>query len=253
MNHKTRSKMPKTKRQAPARHCGIIIPVYNSTAYLDAILDEIQSIETQLADWRFTLLIVDDGSTPPVPNFVKEHLNIVQLRQAQNGGKGTALKRGFSYFLAKKEIEAVVTLDADMQHPPEYIPHFLKAFQENEGMVITGSRNRDPRIMPLHRILSNYLTSQMIGTMIRQKVEDSQCGYRLYTRQALEAVELKENRFHLESEFLVRSGWKGFAIGHVPIPTIYNDAPSAIRNLPDTWNFITLICKLLIERARGHA
>lgn len=162
------------------------------------------------------------------------------------------MRRGFAHFLERKEVRAVLTLDADLQHPPEYIPVFLRKFEEGGGEVIVGSRQRNPKVMPLHRILSNTLTTLIISAMIGQKVGDSQCGFRLYSRRTLESISLNETRFHLESEFLIRSGWQGFKIGSVPIPTIYNDAPSAIRNIPDTLNFISLVFRLLKERIGGH-
>jgi len=174
------------------------------------------------------------------------------IRHQENQGKGAALRSGFKHFLKRREISAVLTLDADLQHLPERIPAFLRKFEAGDGDVIVGSRQRDPKVMPLHRIVSNSLTSKIISAMIGQKVEDSQCGFRLYSRRALENVNLSENRFHLESEFLIRSGWKKFRIASVPIPTIYNDVPSAIRNIPDTLNFISLIFKLSFERIRGH-
>jgi hypothetical protein len=162
------------------------------------------------------------------------------------------LQRGFACFLERKEMQAVITLDSDWQHPPEYIPAFLREFEKGKGDVIVGCRKRDPEVMPFHRILSNLLTTAIISAMIGQKVGDSQCGFRLYSRRVLENISPRETRFHLESEFLIRSGWKTFRIACVAIPTIYNDAPSAIRNIPDTLNFISLIFRLLIERMRGH-
>jgi glycosyltransferase involved in cell wall biosynthesis len=232
--------------------CGIIIPVYNSPQYLGELLERISEVRGKEANWHFSILIVDDGSQPPVPPYSVKGLAIAQIRNEQNRGKGAALKRGFTHFLQKKEIEAVITLDSDLQHPPEYIPAFLRTLEKDGEEVIVGCRQRDPKVMPFHRILSNRLTTLIISAMIGQKVGDSQCGFRLYSRRVLESISLSETRFHLESEFLIRSGWKKFRIGCVPIPTIYNDAPSAIRNIPDTLNFISLIFRLSIERIRGH-
>lgn len=244
--------MPHQDTDSHKRNCGILIPVYNSPQHLRELLNRIDEVQKQESGWGFSVLIIDDGSQPPVEEFTIESLEIQWIRHEENQGKGAALRSGFKHFLKRREISAVLTLDADLQHLPERIPAFLHKFEAGGGDVIVGSRQRDPKVMPLHRIVSNSLTSKIISAMIGQKVEDSQCGFRLYSRRALENVNLSENRFHLESEFLIRSGWKKFRIASVPIPTIYNDVPSAIRNIPDTLNFISLIFKLSFERIRGH-
>lgn len=232
--------------------CGILIPVYNSPQHLPELLKRIAATQQTESGWRFSVLIVDDGSRPPLGELAVEGLEIHSIRHPQNRGKGAALRSGFQHFLRQKEIAAVISLDADLQHPPEYIPEFLRAFERSAGDLIIGFRQRDPKVMPLHRILSNFLTSRMISGLIGQKVSDSQCGFRLYSRKVLQSVVPRENRFHLESEFVIRSGWQGFRIVGVAIPTIYNGAPSAIRHIPDTINFIALICKLCLERIKGH-
>jgi hypothetical protein len=119
-------------------------------------------------------------------------------------------------------------------------------------MVIVGSRKKNPRVMPVHRIISNTLTSLIISALIGQFVRDSQCGFRLYDREVIENVKLSENRFHLESEMLIKCGWQKYKISYIPFPTIYNEAPSAIRNFSDTINFITLIFRMIKERFAGN-
>ncbi|NIV03176.1 MAG: glycosyltransferase [Calditrichae bacterium] len=235
------------------RQCGIIIPVYNSAQFLEELLHRIARVQANLSDWTFQVVIVDDGSRPAVPQFSHfDNLDMTQLRHDDNLGKGAALKSGFIHFLKQEGISAVLSLDADLQHPPEYIPQFLEKFERGREDILIGSRRRHLKVMPFHRIISNTLTSFIISLLIGQKVLDSQCGFRLYSRRALQSVHAEETRFHLESEFLIRSGWQNFSIGHVQIPTIYNDAPSAIKNIPDTVNFIGLIFRLLKERISGN-
>jgi hypothetical protein len=74
----------------------------------------------------------------------------------------------------------------------------------------------------------------------------------LFDRKVIESLTMTENRFHLESEMLIRSGWKKFKIDFIEIPTIYNFGPSAINNFSDTLNFVSLILKLTAKRIAGH-
>ena len=233
------------------RSCGIIIPVYNSDSYLDELFQRIQKIQKDLIDWVFKIVVIDDGSNPPLVKKDIPGMEIEWIRHSQNQGKGAALKSGFKYLLSIPNVDPFITLDGDMQHPPELIPEFLKKYQSNNAKVIIGSRKKNPKVMPFHRIISNMLTSLIISLLIGQFVKDSQCGFRLYSREVIEKIKLSENRFHLESEMIIKTGWQNYKINYIPIPTIYNEAPSAIRNFSDTINFITLIIRLIKERLVG--
>ncbi|RMG68158.1 MAG: glycosyltransferase family 2 protein [Calditrichaeota bacterium] len=233
---------------------GIVIPVYQSLGYLPGLVKEITGALETLNEVECHVVIVDDGSSPPLKfSWPQTHwLQVTLLRHAGNFGKGQALKTGFSWLLQNTLAEAVVTMDGDGQHPPGYIPRLVTCFQEGGYDLVIGYRKRIPGRMPFHRIISNTLTSLFISLLIGEPVRDSQCGFRLYDRRLLETLPLREQRFHLESEALILAGWRRSRIGWVPIPTIYNGAPSAIRNLPDTLNFIQLIFKLLRERTSGR-
>ena len=215
------------------------------------LLNQIRGIQGKLFSYNLGVVIVDDGSNPPIAKQNIPGLSIEWIRHSQNRGKGAALKTGFNYFLTQ-DVDPIMTMDGDLQHPPEFIPEFLRKYETGEFDVIIGSRKKNPKVMPLHRIISNTLTSLIISLLIGRFLHDSQCGFRLYSREVMESIQPDENRFHLESEMLVRCGWKNFRIGHIPIPTIYNQAPSAIRNVSDTLNFITLIFKLVKERMIGN-
>lgn len=228
---------------------GILIPAFEpEPAHLTELFARLHSVMSRF-DYR--ILVVDDGSQPPIilPRTGRQRTTLI--RHAHNRGKGAALKSGFHFFLNRENVDVVVTLDADLQHPPEKIPEFLRSYQSGQFRLIGGYRPRSPRQMPLHRILSNSLTSLIISLLINQPVRDSQCGFRLIGTGILRELNLRENRFHLESELLIRAGWRKYKIGFVAIPTIYNNQKSSIKNIADTLNFITMIFKLLGERAAG--
>jgi glycosyltransferase involved in cell wall biosynthesis len=228
---------------------GIIIPVYNSARFLPELLTHIDRL--RLEDVQ--VLVIDDGSDKPVEISTDNYQTPVKLiRHIDNFGKGAALLSGFEYFMSLPSVQAVITLDADLQHPPEKIPDFIRAFERGKGDLIVGQRERELGVMPLHRILSNWLTTSIISFLISKPAFDSQCGFRLYSRKIIENIRPAERRFHMESEMLIRSGWAGFKIASVKIPTIYNGAPSAINNISDTTAFISLVFKMAFERIRGN-
>ena len=80
-----------------------------------------------------------------------------------------------------------------------------------------------------------------LNTLVKNRIFDSQCGYRRYKISLLSDKEFKENGFQFESEILLKCINKDISIKHIDIPTIYNNSKSSIKNISDTFKFIKLI------------
>jgi len=225
---------------------GIIIPAFNPDPVL--LSELIFRIFKILKGCSFQLLVIDDGSFPAVQLIEKFPEPVILRRSEKNGGKGLALKTGFNYFTRSRPARYILTIDADLQHPPEKIPEFLKQIRPNSRQIVVGHRERRLRQMPFHRILSNFLTSLIISSLTGRLIKDSQCGFRLFDPAILTDLRLEENRFHLESELLIQAAWQKIHIGFVPIPTIYRQEKSSINNCRETLNFITMILRLVKRR-----
>jgi glycosyltransferase involved in cell wall biosynthesis len=229
---------------------GVIIPAYNpDPSLLQELIERLQKVSNLDL---LQILILDDGSNPPVRTPTPLNSNVKLYRHDENQGKGAALRAGFQYYFEEQGFDLVLTIDADLQHPPEKIPDFIQAYREGQGGIIMGYRKRKPAVMPLARILSNTLTSLIISVMTAQLVRDSQCGFRLIDKNALANMRLKEVGFHLESEILILAGRKGIRFGFVEIPTIYQHEKSSIKNLRDTLTFILLIVRILKDWIFGY-
>jgi glycosyltransferase involved in cell wall biosynthesis len=196
----------------------------------------------------FQLLVIDDGSLPAVQLPEKFPKPVIIRRSEKNGGKGQALKIGFDYFTRTRPARYILTIDADLQHPPEKIPEFLKQLRPNSRQIVVGYRERRLGQMPFHRILSNFITSLIISSLTGRLIKDSQCGFRLFDCAILTDLRLEENRFHLESEMIIQAAWQKVHIGFVPIPTIYRQEKSSINNCRETLNFVSMISRLLTRR-----
>ena len=205
----------------------ILIPAFNPGNTLIKLVDEIQ----KLTD--IPLLIVDDGSNPEL-KILNENVTII--RNQSNCGKGIALKNGFKW----GEINGfkfAITIDADGQHSPREIMEFI--ILKNEIDFAIGYRNFSDN-MPSHRRISNFLTSKLISMRISKNIIDSQCGYRRYRLDSLTKFNFRENGFQFETEVLLKIINKDTVISQIPIPTIYGDENSSIRNVYDTLKFISL-------------
>jgi len=231
---------------------GIIIPVYKDDGYLEPIIRQIEGLIGDQEEYRLEVLIVDDGSPSPIRKISSDRLPVTYLRFRKNQGKGSAIKAGFDYFTHKQNIEAVITLDADLQHPPALIPVLIRRYKKFKPAMVVGYRSRKIGVMPFHRIISNMTTSLIISFLTGKYVRDSQCGFRLYGSQLFKSVQVEENGFHFESEIMLHCLWKHRRVDFVSIPTIYNAGRSSINNLSDTLKFIKVVMKSLKKRITGN-
>jgi len=221
----------------------ILIPAYNAENSIGNLLDEINTLEIKPSQ----VIVVDDGSSDKTA-MIAEKKDAVLIRLPKNQGKGFALKRGFECAKHLSEIEFILCMDADLQHPVFSIPNFINTANKLNSDFILGNRNKSFKSMPLHRIISNKLTSRIISILTGQIIKDSQCGMRLIRKDILKNIQLSENGFQLESEIIFRIAEQKYRINHVDIPTIYNSEMSNIGNISDTFKFIKLMFKEMIRK-----
>lgn len=221
----------------------ILIPAYNASKTLPSLLKQI----AQLEEMPELIVVVDDGSTD---NTATKCLSTqaVFLHLDQNRGKGYALRYGIKYLLNDMEADYVLFMDADLQHPVSSVPDFLALAKEKGSKFIIGKRNKSLNNMPLHRIISNYLTSFILSVLSGQRIWDSQCGFRLIRKDVLKKLNMSEDGFQFESEMLLCAADQNIKFDYVQIPTIYDAEKSYIGNFRDTYKFVSLILKVLSTR-----
>ena len=97
----------------------VTIPAYNGAGTLPELIGQIKRLQPSLA-----IIVIDDGSTDGTGK-VAQAAGANVITQDRNRGKGEALKTGFAYAVAH-DYDAVITLDADLQHDPAEIQRFLE-------------------------------------------------------------------------------------------------------------------------------
>lgn len=215
------------------KYCAII-PVYNAR---DTLTDVVKSIHRFVPEIQ--IIIIDDGSTDPVSSIISEDKLVIQIRHGSNKGKGAAIKTGIRC-ARKAGFQFGIFIDADMQHDPEKMKEFIYLREKYNSDMILGKRSFLKTEMPVHRMLSNSITSFMISIRTGKRVHDSQCGYRLIKLSNLIPDIFENDGFQFESEFLIKMLNSDISYCEIPIPTIYNNTGSSINNLLDTLRFIKL-------------
>lgn len=213
-----------------------LIPAYQAAAHIGEVLLGLAAL-----DPGPDVLVVDDGSRDATAEVARQFGARV-LSFAGNRGKGRALLAGFE---ALSDYDAVVTLDADGQHPPEAFPRFVEAARAGADLVM-GRRARSVAMPPARR-LANAFSSGWATALAGQTISDSQCGYRLYGRAVLARTPMTPGRYELETEVVVRAARLGFRLAEVEVPTLYGEAGSHIRAFRDVPRILGVLGRLTLE------
>ena len=212
----------------------ILVPNYNGENNILKIFQKINDLNLS----NIKILFVDDGSNDNSLQILKNN-NIEHIFHKNNKGKGEAIKSGIDHAF-KNKFKWIITIDSDLQHSPNKIQDFINL--RNKKTIILGWR-KSKKNMPILRIFSNVITSLLISLRTKTKILDSQCGFRMFPVNVINDFKCVESGFQYESEFLIRAVMNGYKINHVQIPTIYNNEKSSMRNVPDTFKFITMYLK----------
>lgn len=200
----------------------VIIPTYNEKENITAIINAVFSLPQP-----FHILIIDDGSPDGTAQIVRdlqtaysEQLHILERTGKQ--GLGTAYLTGFRWAL-EHGYNYIYEMDADFSHPPVDLLRLREACADEGYDMAVGSRyisGVNVVNWPMGRVLMSYFASVYVRIVTGMKIMDTTAGFKCYTRQVLETIDLDKVRlkgygFQIEMKFTT---WKfGFRIKEVPI------------------------------------
>jgi len=183
----------------------VAIPVYNEERTVKTIIEKV--IQSDLLGLDLEIIIVDDCSTDKTWNEIKviceKHECIVSKRHATNKGKGAAIKTALK--VASGSI--VLIQDGDLEYDPKDYPSLLRPILEGKADVVYGSRfrsNQETRVLYFwHRIANGILTlcSNMFTNL---NLTDMETGYKVFRKDILDEIVLKEDRFGIEPEITAK-------------------------------------------------
>ena len=137
-----------------------------------------------------------------------------------------------SLFRRAREVGAdvMVTLDADGQHDPDYIPRLIEPVMRDEADIVIGSRFlADEADIPDYRRIGIRIINWVTGRG-SNKISDTQSGFRAYSRKAVEAILPTEMGMGVSREILLKAEERGLRIKEVPLKIIYDvERPSKIN------------------------
>ncbi len=162
----------------------VVIPVYNEEANLPELLRRTLAAGRAL-NAPFELVLVDDGSrdrsSALLAEAAEQNPEIIAVMLNRNYGQHAAVMAGF----AQSRGEIVVTLDADLQNPPEEIGKLVAKM--GEGLDVVGSV-RVPRCDSLFRRMSSFLVNRVTARVTGVTMHDYGCMLRAYRRPIVQAM-----------------------------------------------------------------
>ena len=164
----------------------VVMPAHNEARVIGNVLAHIPAF---IDSMPVHTIVVDDGSTDATAQVARQQGAMV-IRHLTNLGVGAATATGLR---AAQEIDAdiVVTIDADGQHDPAEISRLVNCLIAGNFDVVIGSRLMDPTGMPPTRVAANLFLNAVTYVVYRKIVSDSQSGFKVFSRDALEKMDLR--------------------------------------------------------------
>lgn len=193
----------------------IIMPVYNEKNTIKEILRRVRNAE--LADgFDREIIVVDDGSTDGTADILGiEADSVVRVMTHKlNSGKGSAIRTA----LEKARGDLIIIQDADLEYDPDEYRTLMSPILKNKATVVYGSRfTGERRNMLFWHYVGNRGLSLVTNILYNTTISDMETCYKVFTREALEGVAIKANRFNFEPEITAKILRKGIRIYEVPI------------------------------------
>lgn len=191
----------------------IILPVFNESTNVVKIYEALVNVFSRLSH-RYEIFFVDDGSIDDSLSHIKEltklnkHVYFIEL--SKNFGHQYALKAGLDIASG----DAIITMDCDLQHPPEIIIQLIEKW--NEGFDIVYTRRRDDRQTSIFKRATSAAFYKFLNWASDLKLENGTADFRLVSRTVLNALK-NFNEQELFLRGLVKwAGFRQIAVDYTP-------------------------------------
>ena len=195
------------------------LPAYNEEKNIASIITKLEKISD-------TVIVCNDGSSDLTGEIASKMGSLV-INHERNQGYGAAIR---SLFLKAKEldVDVLVTFDADGQHSVDDIQNVVKPIIDKKADLVIGSRffNDSEDEIPSYRKTGIKIITSITNTSLKEKIKDSQSGFRGYGREVLSKITPSDSGMGVSSEILIKASNNKFRIAEVPINISYEGETS---------------------------
>jgi len=196
---------PSGPRETKRFKLSVVIPCYNEERTLPTIIERVLAIRDESLDVE--IVVVDDHSNDGGYRIAREiasrEARVTAIRQDRNRGKGAALRTGFRHATG----DFVAVQDADLEYDPRDLKRLLGPLIAGDADVVIGSRFRSAeasRVLYFWHFLGNQFLTLLSNMFTDLNLTDMETCYKVFRREIIQSIDLKENRFGFEPEIVAK-------------------------------------------------
>jgi len=192
----------------------IIIPTYCEEGNIVPLYSKLVLELNNLKISAFEIIYINDGSTDEslekIKELVTQDSRVKYIHFSRNFGHQNALRAGLDFASGN----AVISMDADLQHPPEMLPMLINHWREGYQVVYTKRKNTSD--LSLFKKLTSALFYKLVNYLSETKLEEGTADFRLLDRSVVEALKkFKENNLFYRG-IVPGIGFKQISVEYTP-------------------------------------
>lgn len=220
----------------------VAIPAFNEER---AIGKTVKNIRQSIKNYDFKILVVDDGSTDETKKVAQKAGAIVASHK-RNLGLAEAFRTGMREAL-KLNADVIVHIDADGQFLPQEIPLLLNEINRGTDLVLGNRFSKEIDYMPLIKRFGNSLFSRVVSQIAKQKITDSQTGFRAFTKE-IAKLQIR-GAYSYTQEQIIRAAKENFLVNEVSVTSVKrSDGKSRLINNSFSYGIKTMLNIVRIYR-----
>jgi len=207
----------------------IVLPAYNEATALPVLYRRLLPMCASEAKYRFEFLIVDDGSTDDtlevLRNLAAQDDRVRFISLSRNFGHQAALSAGLDH----ADGDAIVFLDADLQHPPELIPDLLRLWEG--GADVVDTIRRDDARLPLVKRLTSSGFYRVLNWVSSVRINPGAADFRLLGRAAADGLRRVNERARFIRGLVQWIGFRHETVEYTPDARIAGHSRFSLKKM----------------------